>query len=158
MNDAVVEKMIQQVANLVGEVNDVNILVRRMSPSAETVNKIHERIDAMYTAIRQIEKELKFDEKRLNELGAQTKSLMEEQSQRAERLTGYMYEFSQGMDKLSKSMSNLENHVKWVDQRNNEELLKVKKEIKDRFDGLIFTLVMVGLLVLMFVIGVYHQK
>src|SRR5579872_5567320 len=85
MTDAVVEKLAQKVANLMEETNDVNILVRRMAPPVETINKIFERIEAIHTAIKQIENELKGHEKRLNELEAQTKLLAEENKVRVKK-------------------------------------------------------------------------
>lgn len=78
MNDLIVEKLVQKVINLMGEVNDVNIVVRGISPPQEVVNKIHERIDALLAAIQQIEKKLNLDEGRLKELEDQTKLLKEE--------------------------------------------------------------------------------
>jgi len=54
MNDVVAEKLIQKVINLMEEVHDVNLIVRGIAPPREIVNKIHERIDAVYTAIKQI--------------------------------------------------------------------------------------------------------
>jgi chromosome segregation ATPase len=78
MNEAVVEKLVQKVINLIGEVNDVNIVVRGIAPPQEVVNKIHERIDVLVAGMQQIEKKLDLDEGRLKELKDQTKSLKEE--------------------------------------------------------------------------------
>jgi hypothetical protein len=78
MNDTVVEKLVQKVINLTEEVNDVNIVVRGITPPQAIVNKIHERIDALLAGIQQIEKQLGLDERRLKELEDQTKLLKEE--------------------------------------------------------------------------------
>ena len=75
MSDLVVEQSTQKVVNMLEEMSEVNILVRRQSSTRETLNRINERIDAMHTAIGQIENGLKLDENKLVELEAQTKSL-----------------------------------------------------------------------------------
>ena len=75
MTDAVVEKLVQNVCNLMEENRDLNIVVRRLEPTRETLNNINERNDAIATAIGQIEKGLKLDDNRLKELEEQTKSL-----------------------------------------------------------------------------------
>ena len=78
MNDTVVEKLVQKVINLTEEVNDVNIVVRGITPPQAIVNKIHERIDALLAGIQQIEKKLDLETRRLKELEDQTKLLKEE--------------------------------------------------------------------------------
>jgi uncharacterized protein YllA (UPF0747 family) len=78
MNDLVVEKLIQKVITFTEEVNDVNIVVRGITPPQAIVNKIHERIDVMVAAIQQIEKKLDLDEGRLKQLEDQTKLLRKE--------------------------------------------------------------------------------
>jgi hypothetical protein len=79
MNDLVVEKLIQKVINLTEEVNDVNLVVRGITPPQAIVNKIHERIDVILASIQQIEKKLELDEERwLKGLENQTKLLNEE--------------------------------------------------------------------------------
>jgi hypothetical protein len=75
MSDVVTEKLTQKVVNLVEEVTEVNILIRRLDSTKETMNKINERNDAILGSIVQIEKGQKMDEKRLAQLEAQTKSL-----------------------------------------------------------------------------------
>ncbi|HUB60137.1 MAG TPA: hypothetical protein VL978_05520 [Puia sp.] len=78
MNDLVVEKLVEKVISLTGEVNDVNMVVRGITPPQAIVNKIHERIDVILAAIQQIEKKLDLDEGRLTQLENQTKLLKEE--------------------------------------------------------------------------------
>ena len=55
MNDAVIEKLVQKVINLLDDVNDVNILVRQLTPAQEKLNRINERIDAVTLGMVQIE-------------------------------------------------------------------------------------------------------
>ena len=77
MNDAVAEKLVQKVTNMLEEMSDLNIQVRRLTPTQETLNRINERIDAMNTAIMKIEKGVSLDEKRITELEEQTKSVQQ---------------------------------------------------------------------------------
>jgi len=64
MSEVVVEKLTQKVSNFLEEVSEVNMLIRRQEPTRETLNKINERVDAIATAIGQIEKGLKLDDSR----------------------------------------------------------------------------------------------
>ena len=75
MNDAVAEKLVQKVINMLEEMNDLNIQVRRLTPTQETFNRINERIDAILGAIMKIEKGISLDEKRIATLEEQTKSV-----------------------------------------------------------------------------------
>jgi predicted nucleic acid-binding Zn-ribbon protein len=77
MNDAVAEKLVQKVANMLDEMSDLNIQVRRLTPPQETLNRLNERIDAMHTAIMKIEKGLNLDERRVTALEEQSKSMMQ---------------------------------------------------------------------------------
>jgi hypothetical protein len=89
MSDLVTEKLTQRVANLLEEVTEVNILIRRLDSTKETVNKINERNDAIHAAIVHIEKGLTLDDKRLIALEAQTAMLtssLEAQKQQTELL------------------------------------------------------------------------
>jgi DNA repair exonuclease SbcCD ATPase subunit len=74
MNDTVAEKLVQKVINMLEEMSDLNIQVRRLTPTQETFNRINERIDAILGAVRQIEKGIRHDEKRIAELEKQTES------------------------------------------------------------------------------------
>jgi predicted nucleic acid-binding Zn-ribbon protein len=87
MNDAVAEKLVQRVINLIEEVNDVNLVVRGITPPQAIVNKIHERIDILLAGIQQIEKKLNLDERRLTELENQTKSLKDEMEVRKKAMS-----------------------------------------------------------------------
>jgi septal ring factor EnvC (AmiA/AmiB activator) len=75
MSDVVVDKLTQKVANMLEEISEINILVRRQELTRETLNRINERIDAMHTVIGRIENGLKLDDNKLAELDAQIKSL-----------------------------------------------------------------------------------
>ena|ERR1700743_1720319 len=75
MNEVIVEKFLQKMSNMMEEIAEVNLLVRRLTPPQETINRMYERIDAIHTGIMQIEKELILDEKRLKELEGQSKSI-----------------------------------------------------------------------------------
>jgi chromosome segregation ATPase len=77
MTDAVVEKLVQKVANMLDEMSDLNIQVRRLTPTQETLNRTNERIDAILGAIKQIERGISSDEKKIAELEKQTKSVEE---------------------------------------------------------------------------------
>jgi SMC interacting uncharacterized protein involved in chromosome segregation len=155
MTDTVVEKLVQQVANLIGEVNDMNILIRRMSPPAEVINKIHERIDAMYTAIGQIQKELKYDEKRLSELEAQTKVLVEERKERATKLDIEMEKFRKEMSELSSWIKNL---IDGVIRTSDEHLQRFRQDLKGRVANQTAWLWIVGITAGFLALGILISK
>jgi hypothetical protein len=101
MTDAVVEKLVQKVTNVLEEMSDLNIQVRRLTPSQETQNRINERIDAILGAIRQIENGISHDKKRLAALDEQTQSanqtlavlseLMGKLTKKADEISGNTY-------------------------------------------------------------------
>jgi hypothetical protein len=68
MGELVVEKLTQKVSNMLDEIGDVNILIRRLTPTQETLNRINERVDAVFAALKQLEKGVQLDEKRLAQL------------------------------------------------------------------------------------------
>jgi chromosome segregation ATPase len=92
MSDVVTEKFTQKVANMLEEMSEINILIRRLDSTKETLNKINERNDAIHGAIVHIEKSLKLDDKRLMALEAQTKSL---EAQTAALKTGLEAQYQQ---------------------------------------------------------------
>ena len=75
MSDVVTGKLTQKVANMLEEMTEINILIRRLDLTKETLNRINERNDAIQAAIVHIEKGLKLVDKRLIALETQTKSL-----------------------------------------------------------------------------------
>jgi chromosome segregation ATPase len=93
MNDVTAEKLVLKVTNLVEEVNDVNLLVRRIPPPQETINKIHERIEATQAAVREMkeamikfEEAIRGDQAATKELEKQAKALLEGQKAAAAAL------------------------------------------------------------------------
>jgi uncharacterized phage infection (PIP) family protein YhgE len=77
MGEIVVEKLVQKVSNMLEEIGEVNILVRRLTPTQETTNRINERMDALHGVLKQLEKGVTLDETKLQQLEAQTTSLGE---------------------------------------------------------------------------------
>jgi chromosome segregation ATPase len=77
MGELVLEKLIQKVSNMLEEIGDVNILVRRMTPTQETLNRINERVDAVLAALKQLEKGVQLDEQKLAQLEEQISLLKE---------------------------------------------------------------------------------
>jgi len=65
------DKLTQKVSNMLDEIGDVNILVRRMTPTQETLNRINERVDAVFAALKQLENGVQLDEKKLAKLEEQ---------------------------------------------------------------------------------------
>lgn len=65
------EKLTQKVSNLLDEIGDVNILIRRLTPTQETLNRINERVDAVFGALKQLERGVQLDEKKLAQLEEQ---------------------------------------------------------------------------------------
>jgi chromosome segregation ATPase len=122
MSDVVVEKLTQKVANMLEEISEVNILVRRQELTRETLNKINERIDAICRAIGQIEKGigqiekgLTLDDNRLKELEEQTKLL------------------KQTLGSLQNSISALTNKVGEINQNIALQIKGLKGHLDERF-------------------------
>lgn len=65
------DKLTQKVSNMLDEIGDVNILIRRMTPTQETLNRINERVDAVFGALKQLEKGVQIDEQKLVHLEEQ---------------------------------------------------------------------------------------
>ena len=86
MNDIVAEKLAQKVANLIEEVTEVNLLVRRLSPPQETINKIHERIQIIQTGTVETTEKMKQNVTATQKLGEQAKTLQEGQNKMAQAL------------------------------------------------------------------------
>ena len=103
MTDTVVEKLVQKVTNMLEEMSDLNIQVRRLTPTQETLNRISERIDAMNTAIMKIEKGVQVDENRLDLLETEAK-----------RIGTTMEEFRVSMERLQTSIRELRSFIETV--------------------------------------------
>jgi predicted nucleic acid-binding Zn-ribbon protein len=71
MGELVMDKLTQKVSNLLDEIGEVNILIRRLTPTQETLNRINERVDAVFGALKQLEKGVQLDEKKLAQLEEQ---------------------------------------------------------------------------------------
>jgi chromosome segregation ATPase len=71
MGELVLDKLTQKVSNMLDEIGDVNILVRRLTPTQETLNRINERVDAVFGALKQLEKGVQLDEQKLAHLEEQ---------------------------------------------------------------------------------------
>jgi hypothetical protein len=72
MREMVVEKLVQKVSNMLEEIGDVNLLIRRLTPTQETTNRINERVDALHGVLKQLEKGVTLDEMKLQHLEAPT--------------------------------------------------------------------------------------
>ena len=77
MGELVLDKLIQKVSNMLEEIADVNILIRRQTPTQETLNRINERVDAVFGSLKQLEKGVQLDENKLAQLEEQTALLKE---------------------------------------------------------------------------------
>jgi hypothetical protein len=131
MSDVVTEKFTQNVINLVEEVTEVNILVRRLDLTKETLNRINERNDAIHTAIVQIEKSLQLDDKRITTLQAQTALLRETLEQQKRQRE----QFEQTVLALNQAVFSSEAGIKG-------QVAKIGEELKDRIDAAHNALVM----------------
>ena len=56
MSELVVERLTQKVSNMLEEMSDLNLLIRRLTPSQELLNKLNERVESVQTAVGEIEK------------------------------------------------------------------------------------------------------
>jgi chromosome segregation ATPase len=65
MGELVLDKLTQKVSNMLDEIGDVNILIRRLTPTQEILNRINERVDAVFGALKQLENGVQLDEKKL---------------------------------------------------------------------------------------------
>jgi chromosome segregation ATPase len=77
MSEIVVDKLVQKVSNMLEEISEVNLLIRRLTSTQETMNRINERMDALHGVLRQLEKGVTLDEMKLQQLETQTQALGE---------------------------------------------------------------------------------
>jgi uncharacterized phage infection (PIP) family protein YhgE len=122
MGDLVLEKLIQKVSNMLDEIGEVNILVRRMTPTQETLNRINERVDAVFGALSHLEKGVQLDEQKLAQLEEQISLLKEglgSVNNMAEELVssfkGTAHEVRKGLDSLD--------HEEYRRSENNNKVL-----------------------------------
>jgi len=171
MSDVVTEKLTQKVANLLEEVSEVNILIRRLDSTRETLNRINERNDAIHAAIVHIEKGLKLDDKRLIALEAQTRSLeaqtrsleaqtaalmkgLEVQTQQTEILRQTLVQHKKQSEQFEQTARALNLVVVSQEASINGHTAKIREELKGRIgaaNGLINWLIIVNILLIVVV-------
>jgi chromosome segregation ATPase len=137
MSDVVTEKLTQKVVNLVEEVTEVNMLIRRLDSTKETLNKINERNDAMHTALVQIEKGLKLDDKRIIALEAQTKSLeslVEDQKEQTKFVAGALEKQRKQIDSLNLAFPSLETRILVMNADMKEHVSKLADGLQKRIE------------------------
>jgi hypothetical protein len=71
MGEIVLDKLTQKVSNMLDDIGEVNILIRRLTPTQETLSRINERVDAIVGVLKQLEKGVQLDENKLRQLEEQ---------------------------------------------------------------------------------------
>ncbi|GGA89155.1 hypothetical protein [Puia dinghuensis] len=97
MSVLVVEKLIEKVSTALQEMSDLNLLVRRLPPSQELLNKLHERVESVQTAVGEMEKVVQKNTGQLDGLEEQVKLLpagIESLKTAAESLEGELRKFA----------------------------------------------------------------
>jgi hypothetical protein len=148
-------------------VSEINILIRRLDSTKETLNKINERNDAIHAAIIHIEKGLKMDDKRLLQLEAQTKSLeaqaaalltgLEVQKQQTALLRETLVQQKKESEQFELTARNLNGVVLSQEASINGHTEKIREDLKGRIgaaNGVINWLIIVNIL-LIFVVAVF---
>ena len=138
MSDVVTEKLTQRVINLIDEVGDVNMLVRRLPPAQETLNRINERNDAIHAAIVHIEKGLKLDDKRLTVLEAQAKSLeaaLEIEKEQTKLLRGALEEQKKQSEQFKQTVQTLELVMYSLEGKINGQTAKLAEDLRGRIES-----------------------
>ena len=131
MNDAVAEKLVQKVINMLEEMSDLNIQVRRLTPTQETFNRINERIDAMLGAIKQIEKGISSDEKKIAELEKQTQSV----ETILGKLNGTLLELKYNTEEIRKGTLDVKQHAMAADNSNDSRFKQLENNLDEWFGG-----------------------
>ena len=142
MSDVVTEKLTQKVANMLEEMSEINILIRRLDSTKETLNKINERNDAIHAAIVHIEKGLKLDDKRLTALEEQAKSLaaqttalmegLEAQKQQTALLRETLVQQKKQSEYFEQTARNLNGVVLSQEASINGRTEKIREDLKGR--------------------------
>jgi chromosome segregation ATPase len=161
MNDAVAEKLVLKVINMLEEMSDLNIQVRRLAPSQETFNRINERIDAILGAIRQIEKGVSNDEKRIAALEEQNQSVqqalnalkeaMEKLTKKADEISGNTYAVKENA--IAASSSNVSRF-----QKNENMFQQLENNLVEWFRLTEGTLIVLAIAQVIFFIIVLFKK
>ncbi len=105
------DKLTQKVSNMLDEIGDVNILIRRMTPTQETLNRINERVDAIFGALKQLEKGVQVDEQKLVQLEVQITFLKEGLDSVKKMVEELVYSFEGTAHELRGSVQRLEVNV-----------------------------------------------
>ena len=137
MSDVVTEKLTQRVINLIDEVGDVNMLVRRLPPAQETLNRINERNDAIHAAIVHIEKGLKLDDKRLTALEEQAKSLeaaLEIEKEQTKLLREAFEEQKNQSEQFKQTVQTLELVMRDLEGKINGHTAKLAEDLRGRIE------------------------
>jgi chromosome segregation ATPase len=113
MTDMVVEKLVQKVANMLDEISDLNIQVRRLSPTQETLNRISERIDALHAAIIKIETEMSRDDERIADIHKGIEQIGTRLSRDEERLAKWEDE----VKSVNSSLAGLKNFIAGLEEK-----------------------------------------
>src|SRR5580692_9156751 len=108
MGELVMDKLTQKVSNMLDEIGDVNILIRRMTPTQETLNRINERVDAVFGALKQLENGVQLDEKKLAQLEVQNAFLKEGLESVKNMADELVYSFKGTAQELRASVQGLE--------------------------------------------------
>lgn len=126
------DKLTQKVSNMLDEIGDVNILIRRMTPTQETLNRINERVDAVFGALKQIENGVQLDEKKLAQLEVQNAFLREGLESVKNMTDELVYSFKCTAQELRTSVQGLEVKVgqlgTWV-QDHGEKSDDIRKRL-----------------------------
>lgn len=101
MGEMVFDKLTQKVSNMLDEIGEVNILIRRLTPTQETLNRIHERVDAVLGVLKQLEKGVQLDESRLQQLEEQSNLLKDGMEAVKCTVEGLVQGFKRSSDRLS---------------------------------------------------------
>jgi chromosome segregation ATPase len=128
MTDMVVEKLVQKVANMLDEISDLNIQVRRLSPTQETLNRISERIDALHTAIIKIETEMSRDDERIADIHKGIEQVGTRLSRDEERLA----KWEDQTKSVNSSLAGLKNFIAGLEEnvdRFRREMSEVQRTI-----------------------------
>ncbi len=129
MNDVVVEKLIQKVINMLDEMNDLNIQVRRLTPNQETLNRINERIDAILGSVKQIENGVSNDEKKIAELEKQTQSVETSLS----KVNGTMLELKHNTEETRRGTVDIKQDAMAAYRYNESQFQQLKGELEKWF-------------------------
>lgn len=108
MGEMVVDKLTQKVSNMLDEIAEINILIRRLTPTQETLNRINERVDAVLGVLKQLERGVQLDEEKLRQLEEQNGLLKEGLEAIKGKVEGLVQAFKQNGEGLNASVRSLQ--------------------------------------------------